>query len=313
MSTTRNIIKIDEELCTGCGDCVIGCPEGAIKIIDGKARLVSENYSDGLGACIGECPVGAITVETREAQAYEERSVIEEIARMGKNTIEAHLRHLDEHGEMGYLKEAVDYLRENNFKVPPEYLNKAESVDLGATPCNCGNQKEDQSNVPLQKGEIRFHGCPGSLSLDLSSKDTVPKQETKKSNDLEIQRETRLRNWPIQLKLAPVEANYFNNADLLISADCVGSSHPNFHNTFVEGRTLLMGCPKLDDAQYYVQKLSQIFEKNSIRSITILMMEVPCCSGSRHIVDQAIQMADKSGSIPVSSHMITIRGKIKNN
>ncbi len=307
----RNIIEIDEELCTGCGKCVIGCPEGAIQLIEGIARLVAENYCDGLGACIGDCPVGAIKVIEREAKPYDEIRVLKNIMEKGRKTTLAHLKHLKEHDEVKLLNQALDYLKKQDFKNPSEYTH----IEKNQEKCPREVPNKEKGDKDLE--DIKFHGCPGSISLNLSQNKKTGEGPKNTSDPRDSERSTRnesqLRNWPIQIRLAPVEASYFKNADLLISADCFGSVYPNFHQDYVKGRTLLMGCPKLDDSQYYIQKFAQIFQKNSIKSIEITMMEVPCCNGLKFIIEKALSLSQKSGKIPVKTSIVNIKGKEKKN
>jgi len=284
----RKIIKIDQELCNGCGACVNGCPEGAIQLIDGKARLVGELYCDGLGACIGNCPVNAITIEEREAAPYNEEKVMDNIVKQGPNTIKAHLHHLKHHGENGKLLEAKAYLQKHNLPIPAD-------VTLAAA---CPN------------GSAEGMGCPGSRVVKLESKPSISKIRGPQIMLGGDELPSQLTNWPVQLKLAPLQAPYYENADLVIASDCVGFSLPNFHQKFLSGKTLLIGCPKLDDAQLYIEKLANIFHENAIKSIQVLIMEVPCCSGMRYIVDQALTVAERKGDIPVSFNVISIEGKI---
>ena len=271
----RKIIRIDENKCDGCGLCTQGCPEGAIKIIDGKAKLVGELYCDGLGACIGSCPQGAITIEEREAESYDEAKTMENIVSAGKGAIAAHLKHLKEHGQEEYLKQAYDYLRAHKIEVPAEVSSK-ESL-----PC----------------------GCPGTMMRDFRT------DQQQDSKPVTLSKGTsRLRQWPIQLKLLNPQAPYFKHAELVIAADCVPFSYPDFHERFLKGKTLIIFCPKLDQAQeQYVEKLAGIFTYNDIKSVTLVYMEVPCCFGLVRLVEQAIQKSGKN--ITVKKHTISVRGE----
>lgn len=251
----RRIIKIDEDKCTGCGECIPDCPEGALQIIDGKARLISDLFCDGLGACIKKCPENAMTIEEREAEEYNEKKVMVNIIKGGINVIKAHLKHLKEHGEEKLLKEAIEYMKENNIEVP----------ELEDKPC----------------------GCPGSMQRDM--RDKMP------TSDNNIKMDSELRNWPIQLKLMNPNASYLNDIDLLISADCVPFTYANFHSKFLKGKVLMMLCPKLDsDIDSYIEKLANIFKTKNIKSITIVRMEVPCCGGVEMIVEAALKKANKN-------------------
>jgi ferredoxin len=268
----RKIIDIDEEKCTGCGLCIPDCPEGALQIIDGKARLVSDLFCDGLGACIGTCPEGAICVVEREAGPYDERAVMAKIVPQGEAVIRAHLEHLLGHGEEELYREAIDYLTANGVPVP-------------------------QHDTAVGRAEY-----PGSAERSL------PRREAEKRERAE-QIESELRQWPVQLKLLNPAASYFDDADLLVSGDCVPFAYADFHRDFLRDKIVILFCPKLDtDVEEYVTKLAEIFSQHAIRSITVLHMEVPCCSGVRYVVDQALKRSEKE--IPVKEHTILISGRV---
>lgn len=254
----RNVIKIDEEKCNGCGLCVSGCPEGAIQLIDGKARLVAENYCDGLGACIGECPQGAITTEQREAAAYDERATLVNIIPKGTNTIKAHLRHLFTHGETGFLNEALEELKARNIKIPDyKYTEEPHACSFFAAP---------EETAP-SGGSVVF------------------------SNPVE---DVKLTNWPVQLKLCGIQAQYFQNADLVFAADCTAFAYSRIHSEYLKNRVTIIFCPKLDHSnEEYIEKISQILIHNRIRSIEVLRMEVPCCGGTSYVVKEAINRSGK--------------------
>lgn len=273
MRAKRKIIRINEEKCTGCGLCIPNCPEGALQIIDGKARLISDLFCDGLGACVGTCPEGALTIEERPAAPYDEAKVMENIVKAGANTIAAHLRHLREHGAEGYYQEAIEYLKKHHIPLPKEKPNP--SV------CSC----------PGSQVQILHH------HPEMSTPDKVAPPTS------------YLNTWPVQLNLVPVHAHFLNNAHLLISADCVGFATPDFHERFLKGKALIVGCPKLDDAGFYQEKLTKIFAENNILSITCLHMEVPCCFGLVQIVKNALHTSGKH--IPFKEITIAIDGKIK--
>ena len=222
----RKIIRIDEEKCNGCGACARACHEGAIAMVNGKARLMREDYCDGLGDCLPACPTGAISFETREAAAYDEAAV--------------------------------------------------KAAKASAAPSACPGSR------------------PGFFQREARSASTaeVPSQ---------------LSQWPVQIKLAPVNAPWFSGADLLIAADCTAFAYGNFHADFIRGRITLVGCPKLD-AVDYAEKLSQIFAGNDIRSITVARMEVPCCGGLESAVRRALEMSGKD--IPVSVRVIATNGEL---
>ncbi|MDD1720474.1 MAG: 4Fe-4S binding protein [Euryarchaeota archaeon] len=267
----REIIRIDEEKCTGCGSCVSGCPEGALQVIDGKARVTNDLFCDGLGACIGECPEGAIEVETREAEPYDEYKVMENIAKAEPDAIKAHLQHLQEHGQEKLVNEAIDFLKENNIEIP--------------------DYEENRSAC----------GCAGSMTL------TLPKSGSQAHEPVMLTSE--LGNWPIQLKLLNPNAPYLKNANLLLTADCAPFAYANFHQRFLKDKVLIIFCPKLDKTiNEYVDKLTEIFQTQDIKSISIVHMEVPCCSGIEMIVQRTLEKAQKT--IIIKDYTISINGEL---
>ena len=237
---SRSIVRIDEEKCTGCGLCIPACAEGALEIVDGKARLISDIYCDGLGACIGECPQGAIIIEEREAEEFNEEAAKEHVKK--KPVPVAHQAH-----------------PKNHFCPSTEILHFERNL-----------AEKDRVNIPEK-------------------------------------RESMLSNWPVQLKLLPTNAPFINNADLLITADCVPFAYANFHNDFLKDRTLIVGCPKLDDAEFYKDKLTEIFKLSTIRSIAVVNMEVPCCFGLYRLVKEAVDSSGKT--IPINQTIISVKGK----
>ncbi|WOX55627.1 MULTISPECIES: ATP-binding protein [unclassified Methanoculleus] len=268
----RKIIDINEEKCTGCGLCIPDCPEGALQIIEGKARLVSDLFCDGLGACIGACPEGAICVVEREAGPYDEEAVMAKIVPQGEAVVRAHLEHLLGHGEEKLYRQAVAYLAGHGIPVPRHAARPP------AAP------------------------CPGSVARSL------PGEEEAGDQGRAGRTESELRQWPIQLTLVNPAASYFDDADLLVSGDCVPFAYADFHREFLRGRIMLVFCPKLDaDIGGYVTKLAEIFSRHTIRSITVLHMEVPCCSGVRSVVDEALRHAGKE--IPVTEYTVTLQGR----
>jgi ferredoxin len=280
----RKIIEIDEDKCNGCGQCIPGCPEGALQMIDGKARLVSDLFCDGLGACIGTCPQGAITIIEREAEPYDEKKVMEKIVKQGRNVIKAHLEHLKQHGEKGYLMEAIDFLKAKGMENPLE-----------------GDTKVAKRPLPC--------GCPGSAVMDMRAGRKAMDDSDKDTSSGAVGRQgSELGQWPVQLMLVPPNAPFLNDSDLLISADCVPFANANFHSDFLKGKALLMGCPKLDDIGYYEEKLTEIFKSNNIRSITLLHMEVPCCFGLKRVVEEAVSKSGKKIGIDVK--VISINGEV---
>jgi len=297
----RKIISIDETKCTGCGQCIPDCPEGALQMIDGKARLVSDLSCDGLGACIGTCPEGAITIIEREAVPYDERTVMETIVKQGDAVIKAHLEHLAGHHQTEYYNEAIEYLIENNTGIPDH------TGPDPRKPAPFGTQKTRAAPHPVCHAGPHepnpFAGCPGASAR------TIPRHSTAGPRQPSGTGPSELRQWPVQLALVNPSAPYFDNADLLVSADCVPFAYPGFHTEFLKGRILIIFCPKLDaDIEGYIEKLAAIFKEHTIKSITLLHMEVPCCSGVRYIVEKALAKADVT--IPIEEKTITINGTI---
>ncbi len=290
----RQIITIDENLCTGCGLCIPNCPEGALQIIDGKVRLVSDLFCDGLGACIGHCPEGAISTETREAEPYDESKVMGNIVRSGPNVIKAHLAHLRDHKQDEYFREALAYLVDRDIEIPAEFFEPA---------CRCG---EKDPSAPA------FAGCPGSRVVNFES-DTARASGAPPSDAPgspppggPAERPSRLRQWPVQIMLVPPDAPFLDGADLLVAADCVPFACAGFHDDLLAGKALLVGCPKLDDAEHYREKLTAMFKHNDVRSVTVAHMEVPCCTGLVRLVERALR--DSGKNIPFETRMIGIRG-----
>jgi len=268
----RDIIKINEDKCNGCGLCVPNCPEGALQIIDGKARLVSDLFCDGLGACIGNCPEGAISVEKREAEEYDERKVMENIIKQGKNTIKAHLEHLENHGADKYLKEAKDFLKERGIDIP----EKKESTKTRSF-------------------------CPGSKIIDFSREEKNQNEGGKRTSEL--------KQWPIQLHLVSPNAPYFVGKDVLLAADCTAFSIGDFHKDFLKGKTLIIACPKLDsNIDVYVEKLRKMIDESRINTLTVLVMEVPCCSSLLQIAKKALNSASRK--IPIKLIVVGLNGEV---
>jgi len=275
----RKIIKINEDKCNGCALCIPNCPEGAIQIVDGKARLISDLFCDGLGACLGHCPQGAITVEEREAGQYDEVKVMANIVKQGGNVIRAHLGHLKKHGQDNYLKQAVGFLKEKNI-----HVHLKENID-----------SRDKCRTSLS-------GCPGAKVMDFRGEGNL-----KAGKGSKTQFHSELRQWPVQIMLVPPLAPYLNDADLLVAADCVPFAYAGFHQELLEGKVLLVGCPKLDDLGVYNDKFTQIIKNNNIKSITYAHMEVPCCFGLVNIIKSAIAASGKS--IPFQEAVISIKGE----
>ena len=242
MKVIRKIIKIDDELCDGCGNCVVGCAEGALKVIDGKARVIAEKFCDGLGACIGECPTGALEIVEREADEFDEAAV------------ETHL------------------FEGPKKQTPPTFEHRCPSADLKVFPAaaDCPS-----ANQPIQIAS----GTTSTLS-----------------------------HWPIQIRLIPPTAPFLKNADLLVLADCGAVTLSRLQEDFVRGRVVMMGCPKFDDTKDYQERFRQIFVANAIESITVVRIEVPCCSGLPMLVKQALVESRKN--IPLKEVVVSARGQI---
>jgi len=243
MKTLRKIIEINEELCDGCGQCIIGCAEGAMELVDGKAKVISDNLCDGLGACIGECPTGALKIVEREAEEFDEEAV------------EQHL---------------------------------AKAVE----------------NKPVE--EKSACGCPSSHIQSLVSPSSC--QEANKPASFNDDVQSALSHWPIKIRLVPPTAPFLKGADLLVLADCCGVAYANLHTDLLKGRVVMMGCPKFDNVQEYINKFADIFQTAEINSITSVIMEVPCCSGLPGILTKAMEKADVT--IPLEQIVISGRGKI---
>jgi Pyruvate/2-oxoacid:ferredoxin oxidoreductase delta subunit len=236
----RKIVRIDEEKCDGCGLCIPNCAEGALQIVEGKAKLVTDKFCDGLGACLGHCPQDAITVIEREAEGFDEKAV------------EHHLHHKKE----------------------------AEKI----------------------KVEPLFAGCPSSRAMHFKP------SKSPAVTGPSVRAVSELSQWPVQLKLVPVNAPYFQGADLLVVADCVPLAYANFHQDFLKGKAVVVGCPKFDDVQLYREKLTEIFKTNPIKSITVPFMEVPCCFGLVKAIEDALKASGKT--IPLKKVKVGIRGDI---
>ena len=273
----RKIVKIDEEKCNGCGLCIPNCPEGAIQIIDGKARLVSDIFCDGLGACLGHCPQDAITTEEREAEPYDEKKTMENIVKAGKNTVIAHLKHLKDHGEMEYFKQAMEVLEEKGIEID---LDKETDVQSDRLPC----------------------GCPSSKVMDFSD-------EREEAIDESGSRISQLKQWPVQLTLVPPNAPYFQGKDVLLVADCVGYSMADFHKDYLKGKSIAIACPKLDsNLDMYIDKLVALIDGANINSLTVMTMDVPCCSGLLGLAKNASERSSRK--IPINSIVVSVKGKI---
>lgn len=287
----REIVKIDEELCNGCGVCVPNCHEGALQIIDGKARLISELMCDGLGACIGHCPEGAITIEEREAEAYDETAVIAQMVKSGKNTVFAHLKHLQDHGETEYLREATTWLRANREILPFSIAEVHELLN--------GSNKTVKANV-ISNGA----GCPGSAQQSFAAAGGFKMASSPSASNV-----SELTQWPVQLHLINPAASYFNGSDLLVAADCAAFAHGDFHRTFLKDKKLVIACPKLDHStETYIQKFIRLIDEAKVNTITVVMMEVPCCGGLIQMVQYAVRSAFRN--VPVKAIIVSSRGEV---
>lgn len=254
----RKIIQIDEEKCNGCGLCVPNCAEGAIQIIDGKAKLVKDQYCDGLGACLGHCPQDALHIIEREAEEFD-------------------------------MEAAMDFVK-----------GLKEEVSMNEQP-------EEQEQTKQPETPVHTGGCPGSRMRMLNQEKSVSEPEAAGEGDISFSLKPQLQQWPVQLTLAPVKAPYFQDADLLITADCVPFAYPDYHPKLLKGKKVVIGCPKLDDLNAYVEKLTAIVQSNNIKSITVAFMEVPCCNGIVYAAEQAAQASGKN--LKVNKIRITIDGK----
>ncbi|MHB0939599.1 MAG: ATP-binding protein [Armatimonadota bacterium] len=252
----REIIEINEELCNGCGVCVSACAEGAIQLVDGKAKLVKDEYCDGLGACLGECPTGALKVVQREAPEFDEQAVETHLSKIGRAPLAA---------------------AHSAPQAPPA---------------------PQPHHAPHAPG-----GCPGSMMRQLAPKPAAATATAPAATAAP----SALQQWPVQLHLVPPTAPYFRDADLLLAADCAAFACGDFHARFLRDHALAIACPKLDDPQGYVDKLAAMITDGGIRSITIVMMQVPCCRGLQRFVDLALQTAGRR--VPVRTVIISLEGE----
>jgi len=278
----REIVLIDEEKCDGCGLCIPGCPEGALQVIDGKARLVSDLLCDGLGACVGDCPLGAITVEEREAEPYDERKVMALMVPQGANTLKAHLAHLKDHGQTEYYNQAVEWLKENGMEIPKE-----------APP------------IPAHEGSHEGHGgggCPGSRATAFAREDQA-------AESLQGKRPSQLTHWPVQMHLLNPASPHFQRSDFLLAADCVAFALGDFHKEYLKGKTLGIACPKLDEGQEsYAEKLKILVEGAQINTLTVMIMQVPCCRGLLSLAQRGAAQAQRK--VPVKCVVVGLQGQI---
>jgi ferredoxin len=266
----RKVINIDENLCNGCGSCVEGCHEGAIQLIDGKARIINEVFCDGLGACLGVCPVNAITIDEKEAAPYDENAVMEKLVPKGEKTVIAHLLHLKQHQQAVYFRQGLTYLKEHNTQ-----------IDM--TALECGG------------------GCPGSMEQSF--------KKTFEQNEPAPAIASQLSHWPIQLHLLNPQSSVFQNADVTLAADCTAYAFANFHGSFLKNHSLAIACPKLDSGKdEYIEKITAMINLSRINSLSVVIMEVPCCGGLLQLAQQAAANAERK--IPIKKIVIGIQGDI---
>ncbi len=339
----REIIKIDEEKCNGCGLCIPNCYEGALQIIDGKARLISDLMCDGLGACLGHCPEGAMEIEMREAMPYDEVRVMEEMVKKGRNTVTAHMKHLKDHGEFIFLRQAAEYLMNNSESIdfpvkeviqqvhhysPRKENHEPAAADKNNEPERLINSRKENHEPAVANGaqvpvasdiagtawDARSGGCPGSRSVSFASpanNGTPASPAASQVNNAGSSEDTpsQLTQWPVQMHLINPGASHFRGSDLLLAADCVAYSMGNFHDGFLKGKTLAIACPKLDsNKEVYLEKLVRLINDARINTVTVMKMEVPCCSGIEQIAMKAVQSANRK--VPVKSITVGIRGNI---
>lgn len=280
----REIVKINNDLCDGCGLCIPNCHEGALQVIDNKAVLVSDLMCDGLGACIGHCPQGAITIEKREAQPYDEIKVMEEMVNKGKNTVIAHLKHLKDHNEIGLVQQGISYLEKNKTSL---------MFDLDEVMTEVHKKDHDHS--------CHSGACPGSAEK------VFKKVEVNENLAAEVP--SQLTHWPVQLHLANPASGFFKNSDLVIAADCSAFTHGNFHARFIKDKSLVIACPKLDSGlEIYLDKIHRLIDEALVNTITVIIMEVPCCGGLLQIVESAAEKASRK--VPIKLVVLGIQGKI---
>jgi NAD-dependent dihydropyrimidine dehydrogenase PreA subunit len=263
----RKIIKIDEEKCTGCGLCIPNCHEQAIKIINGKARLINDAICDGLGACQGECPEGALTLEERDAQPFDQKMVLENLVQKEAAAMEYHLKKLGKSGDAELPDDYGDFLK-------------------------------------LIKNEHTGRSCPGSVPAVFEKK--LPAAANSPSSGMQ---QSELTHWPIQLHLLNPVADFFRGKDVVLAADCVAYSLADFHNRFLKGKNLAIACPKLDsDIEVYTEKIRRMVDEAKINTLTVIMMQVPCCRGLLQIALSALQKAKRK--VPLKAIIISTQGEV---
>lgn len=297
----REIVKIDEDKCTGCGLCIPNCHEGALQIIDGKVVLISDLMCDGLGACLGHCPEGALEIITREAAPYDEALVMSEMVKKSKNVVIAHLKHLKDHNEVEYLQQGLSYLTNNASSVSYDVNVILETIALYTSSASAKNSEPVKNNIMnIQNLSAQESGCPGSRS-----KSFHPVAAAATNNDVP----SALSQWPVQMHLINPGASHFQGADFVLAADCVAYSLGNFHGKYLKGKTLGIACPKLDsNKEIYLEKLVRLIDEAKINTITVMVMEVPCCGGLVQLAMSAGQRAKRN--IPVKTVTVSIQGEI---
>ena len=265
MKVMRKIIEIDEDLCTGCGECVPNCAEGALQIVDGKARMIADKYCDGLGACLGHCPTDALKIIEREADDFDEA--------------------------------AVEELLASQKKMQAEVVEPA----MG---CGCASSHMESFTPAAMTPPAG--GCPSAGLQSFAA--TTPCQAANVPTGQTAIAGSALSHWPIQIRLVPPTAPFLKNADLLVAADCTAASFAGFHQDLLAGKVMMMGCPKFDDAESYVQKFAEVLKTANLNSLTIAIMEVPCCGSMRGIVKEAM----KRSGVTVKSEEVVIstRGEV---
>ena len=293
----RTIVKIDEKLCNGCGACASACQEGAIAMIDGKARLIRDDYCDGLGNCLPACPTGAISFEEREALAYDHEAVTARMAALEKAA--------------ALKNSAAPKPTAGCPGSASRVISRPDAGQAQGGPAHAAGCPGSMSRVisrpdagQAQGGPAHAAGCPGSMNRAISRPDAGQAQENAAWPPAI---ESRLSQWPVQIKLVPIRAPYFDGAKLLIAADCTAYAYGNFHRDFIAGHITLIGCPKLDDVDY-AEKLTEIIRQNDIKSVTVVRMEVPCCGGIERAVRQALM--DSGKFIPWQVYTIATDGRI---
>ena len=308
----RRIIRIDEEKCNGCGACAAACHEGAIEMIDGKAKLTREDYCDGLGDCLPQCPTDAISFEEREAPAYDEAAVLaarrqKQAAHSGCLGTQARMLHRE---DMPTQNAAHDCPGSQARAVQHKEVSAGSTASSDTSTCGTdssapnaahrcpGSQARTlrREDMPAQPAA---HGCPGSRMRTLTHSETPAQSDAPAASEL--------RQWPCQIRLAPVRAPYFDGAKLLIAADCTAYAYARFHSDFMRGKVTLIGCPKLDGVDY-AEKLTEILCANDIQSVTVLRMEVPCCGGLENAAKRALQACGKF--LPWQVVTLSIDGRI---